>query len=466
MSSNLNSIMSRLLIAVTLCVAVVMLYVVHNQLKTKPLTLLDCGNDTCFSLTRSLNMARDLAFNFTRSVRSSTSYGEGETVVEDEVAKLCRLPDLGEDRSEFYNILAAMRVLIPKKFDSKFKNPCWYSSFSMPMLKGKVDKFYNESVSLYDLMNFNKQKTLQCLPYFYIAGFPRSGTTAVYGLISHHPQFTEPTHKEVHWLTHSEFNPVFPENLKSVMRYIYHFHHAAREIEQNANLVTCDASASTLWDVFFHSPNQISGCETPLLLSYILPDARYVVVLRNPLERLYSEFWYHCGTDYRIKQVIRNGPRMFHQLVEQSLDSFITCKSQHSALQCLHLWEMRPEKGRCNSVKIHASLYYLHIIKWFSVMPRKHFFFIKSEDLFHDPREILTKLSEFLDLPPISNQTILDNLLQKFNESSNQNAHKEYHDQSTALLDETKLLLNNFFQPYNRKLANLLQDNRFLWDDV
>ena len=465
MTSNLNTIMSRLLIAVTSCIAVIILYVVYNQLKTKELMLLDCRNGTCFSLTRGLNLARGLALNLTRNVRASTSHEE-ETLIEDEAAKLCRLPDPLDDKSEFYNVLAAMRVLIPRNFNSKFKNPCWYSSFSIPMLKGKIRKFYNESISLHDLMDFNEKKNLHCLPYFYIAGFPRSGTTAVYGLISHHPQFTKPAYKEIHWLTHSEFDPIFPNNLKSVMRYIYHFHHATTEMEENANLVTCDASASTIWDVFFHSPNQIAGCETPLLLSYVLPDAKYVVVLRNPWERLYSEFWYHCGTDYRVKEVIRNGPRMFHQLVEKSLDLFIACKSQHSALQCLHLWEMGIEKGRCNSVKLHTSLYYLHIIKWFSVIPRKQFFFIKSEQLFHDPREMLTELSKFLDLSPISNQTILENLLQKFKESSNQNVHKEYHDQSTALLDETKLLLNKFFQPYNRKLANLLQDNRFLWDDV
>ena len=75
------------------------------------------------------------------------------------------------------------------------------------------------------------------------------------------------------------------------------------------------------------------------------------------------------------------------------------------------------------------------------------------------------KVFKFLNLPPISDQTTLDKLL-KFIENSNENIHKEYHNQSIALFEETKLLLDNFFKPFNRKLANLLQDDGFLWNDA
>ena len=418
----------------------------------------------------SIAYKRGLRANLTRktvTIRRANKY-EKETN-DSGLTDVCYYPDPRNDKfSNFYNVLAAMRVLIPTTFHPKFKNPCWYSNFRIPYLKGKVKKFYNDSVPLYNLMKFNKlneSKTLHCLPYFYIAGFPRSGTTALFNLISHHPQFTEPAYKEVHWLTHSEFDPTFPNNLKSVMRYIYHFHAAAREIEQNANLVTCDASASTLWDVFFHSPNQISGCETPLLLSHILPGAKYVVLLRDPVERLYSEFWYRCKSDNRVQRLMRNGPRMFHKAVQNSLDLFVTCQLHYLPSQCLYLWQKEVERSHCDYVKLHTSLYYLHIIKWFSVIPRKQFLFIKSEDLFDDPQEVFKKLLEFLDLPPVSNHILLDNYLLKFTENSNQNVHEEYHNQRMTLLNETKTLLKNFFQPYNRKLANLL-DQQFLWDNT
>ena len=233
--------------------------------------------------------------------------------------------------------------------------------------------------------------------------------------------------------------------------------------------MTSDASVSTLWQTLFHFPNKETfECETPLLLSYILPDAKYIVMLRNPVKRLYSEYWYLCGNgdESRVEQLKRNGSRMFHEVVERSLNLFNNnCKSYYLPLQCLHMWQEGREKGRCNSVRLHASLYYLQLVKWFSVISRKQFFFIKSEELFHNPYEILRQLIEFLELPPISDQSKSDILL-KFTENSNKNVQKEYYDQHMAMLDETKVLLDNFFRPFNHKLVNLLQDKRFLWDDV
>ena len=69
-------------------------------------------------------------------------------------------------------------------------------------------------------------------------------------------------------------------------------------------------------------------------------------------------------------------------------------------------------------------------------------------------------------MPLISDQTTVNNLILKFIEGSNKNVYKEYHDPHMALLNKTKLLLDNFFQLYNYQLAILLQDTRFLWYDV
>ena len=405
----LSSKMSlKTLIAVTICISVeilvITLYVGYNQLQVDvKLSLVSAEKFFLLAPYESgikprLKSKRSRSTNYVHEEILKTQFG-------DEVSKMCSFSWPTDSRSDkfrnFYDVLSTMRVLIPTTFHPKFKNPCWYSNFRIPQLRGKVEKFYNESAQLYDLMKLNKlndgSSTLHCLPYFYIAGFPRSGTTALYSLISHHPQFTEPAHKEVHWLTRGKFDPTFPNNVKSVMRYIYHFQHATKEIEQNANFVTCDASASTLWEDFFYSPNRTFGCEIPLLLSYILPDAKYVVMLRNPLKRLYSEFWYHCkSAGNRLKKLMKNGPEIFHKAVQKSLNLFNTCQSHYSPLQCLHIWQKQVDKDHCGYVQLHTSLYYLHIIKWFSVIPRKQFFFIKSENLFHNPQEVSKKCLNFL----------------------------------------------------------------------
>lgn len=454
---NLNANISKILIFAACVAGIIILCVGYNYLSQTSLTSFrasaECNNGVCFSVSGLLPI----------KVRSVTT-----NEIEDDVINMCRFPDPKNDKySKFYAVLSAMRVMIPRTFDSKFKNPCWYSNFRISRVKEKVqDKFYDESISLNSLLQFKKQnesKILHCLPYFFIAGFPRSGTTALYNLISHHPQFAEPLHKEVHWFTHTQFDPTFPNNLKSVLKYINHFNRVAEKIKQNPNFVTCDASASTLWNGFFHLPQQMLPfeCEVPLLLSNILPNAKYVVMLRNPLERLYSDFWYRS----RYQKNKSNAPQIFHHSIEKVLNLFITCQSRHSPLQCLYLSAVQEKKEKVKYIKLQASLYYLHMLKWFSVIPRQQFFFIKSEELLYNYHEILKDLFEFLNLPPIADKTVLDNVL-KSNVNSNEKNHEEYHDKDMRMLNETKLLLRNFFRPFNRKLANLLNDKRFLWDDV
>lgn len=33
------------------------------------------------------------------------------------------------------------------------------------------------------------------------------------------------------------------------------------------------------------------------------------------------------------------------------------------------------------------------------------------------------------------------------------------------MMESTRVLLNKFFEPFNKELATLLQDDRFLWKD-
>ena len=396
------------------------------------------------------------------SLPRSLQYSDARDLVQfkDEVALACNVPNYESGTSTaFFSLFASMRVLIPNTFLPQFKNPCWYGEYKIPFLRGNVARFYDKSTHLFDLVKFPKQnesKILHCLPYFYIVGFPRSATTTLYNMLTHHPQFQGPNHKEIHWLTHKTFELTFPDNLKSVLRYIYHFDHAAEAIKNNPKVVTCDASVSYMWDNFVHlPPSKTFGCEIPLLLSHILPNAKYVVLLRDPVERLYSEFWYYCKTDEKISLIKSNGPRVFHEIVVKFIDQFVSCQKHQSLFKCLHSWGSN--NSGCQSINLHASLYYLHIVKWLSVIPREHFFFIRSENF---TPHVMKQLFEFLGLEPISDAMFSE--VMRSIQYSNLNQHSAYHNQS--LLTETRNLLNNFLQPFNKALSNLLQDDQFLWN--
>ena len=51
---------------------------------------------------------------------------------------------------------------------------------------------------------FNTQQELRCLPFFFLIGAPKSGTTDVYYLLKRHPAFNAPS-KELHWFTRIRF---------------------------------------------------------------------------------------------------------------------------------------------------------------------------------------------------------------------------------------------------------------------
>ncbi|KAK7471388.1 hypothetical protein BaRGS_00035940 [Batillaria attramentaria] len=61
----------------------------------------------------------------------------------------------------------------PFPFFNNFRNPCWYEE--------------------------NSSLGMSCLPYFYLAGFPKCGTTDLWNRICMHPDVARPAHKEPGW---------------------------------------------------------------------------------------------------------------------------------------------------------------------------------------------------------------------------------------------------------------------------
>lgn len=79
------------------------------------------------------------------------------------------------------NILSPGIVQQPKRYISQAKNPCWFET--------KADK-----------------TILYCIPYFYVAGVAKCGTSDLYRRIRLHPDVMRGTMKEYHWWDRSRFD--------------------------------------------------------------------------------------------------------------------------------------------------------------------------------------------------------------------------------------------------------------------
>lgn len=113
-------------------------------------------------------------------------------------------------------------------------------------------------------------------PDFFIVGAAKSGTTSLYHYLSQHPSIFMPSVKEPHFFADIKPDPSL--------------HHMIRRVSTDEDYQTLfsgagagqlkgEASPSYLWDV--GAARRIHAC---------CPDARIIILLRDPVERAYSHY--------------------------------------------------------------------------------------------------------------------------------------------------------------------------------
>lgn len=103
---------------------------------------------------------------------------------------------------------------------------------------------------------------------------------------------------------------------------------------------------------------------------------------------------------------------------------------------------------------VRAGLYHIFLEDWFSVFPRDQILVIHGDDYYHDRAAVMTKVFSFLELSPPNAET-----LHKISEATPRNSRRHPED----MLPETRRLLGSFYAPFNKRLAELLQDDRYNW---
>lgn len=410
--------------------------------------------------------------------------------------------------SEFYQKqidagLKAWHTFIPHSFKYPY---CWHAHFNVLTstaqrwltawndLRG-IKKKYTTSVAS-TLVNLVLRRNISswiarrltngtasqlfCLPNVYLAGFPKCGTTFLYSLITSHPLFAKPHSKEGNFWR--EFvktaDPLYKK--LDVLHYLFHCKPAANQIETSEKKLTIDGSASTV----FASPNtgvslEKDVCILPSLLSKVLPDAKYIIIMRNPVERLWSDYWYFCAksrwkvrhnniVSYHIpSKAVLSASETFHNHSMVVLDDFQDCLQKHnSEFECV--MRANSEDGifsACQGARVGVGLYYFHIVKWLSILPSNRFLFLRMEDLIDDAFSVMLKVWEFLDVAPLTKELLDFHIENSVKKNANSWIVSEKYRSKFTMSPVTHRLLASFHQPYNLRLARLLKDDRFLWND-
>ena len=436
---------------------------------------------------------------------------------------LCNLtafPDRGGasvQHKEVYKRLNAFDGFLPRNYLADYKNPCWWSTLQEPSSEIRSRLFSTRSITTpvfpwkktVSVMNqvFNKSSrkkhgVFTCLPAVFLAGFAKSGTTTLYNYLVTHPLLRKPAQKEGHFWRSLLSIPMNETNKQmQVLWYMQHFSKAAQHILSHPRALTIDASASTLWfpnplygdNYFFdddnnkkqvktlnpiHYENKQDLCFLPSAVHSVLPNSKFIIIMRNPVKRLFSDFWYFCANKNhwnggrKIPQkYMDHAPQIFHNLTVKAINEHKRClsdaspKNGHALAEfaCLRKATLGYEsKNSCFPLRLGVGMYYYHIAKWMNVYPRKNFHFLRLEDLAVDNYGSVEKIWKFLGFSPLSKGAFESSLKGMVMNEMNWIKLPKYKDRF-YMLPETEKLLTAFYEPVNMKLAQLLQSDDYLW---
>ena len=362
--------------------------------------------------------------------------------------------------------LTALSSIIPQKFSSTYRSPCWETPIhlstqqqhELTMLKDGKKSISTLTEHLYQTilesaLHQKNNRSLMCLPAFFLAGFPKSGTTTLHSILYKHYMISKPGFKEPHWWTRMPLrNGDHNYLILTFVRYLqYYYNQANSEIKKKPQLLTYDASQSTLWDSNFKIDYE-DYCTLPIIISHILPSAKFIVVMRNPVTRTYSHQLFSC----KLHNWNITTSAQFHEMVLKSVDHFNKCLSNGQTTHQYANEKYCLLEGPGIGYRLSISMYYLHLKKWMQLFPRESFLFLRMEDMSIDPYTFMRNITDFLNIDHLPPQRIKS----LFSHRENVGTVK------AEMLPETREILSEFFHPFNEKLVELTGDDRFLWKDI
>ena len=248
------------------------------------------------------------------------------------------------------------------------------------------------------------------LPDFVIVGAQRSGTTSLFDYLGRHPQVFPAFRKEVH------FHDLHHD--RGLGWYRAHFPLTWRMSEGDI------AGEAT--------PNYLIHPDAPRRLQATTPDARLIVMIRNPIERTHSSWRLMSSRGIEtasFKDAIAREQRTPDPLVGESTGG---PERLGSALQFLYVAKSR---------------YAEQIERWLEFFSQEQLTVIASEDLFVNPAGVLSDLSKFLGIDPWDPASF---------PALNRVA-------PASIDDGLRQELAEYFRPHNRRLE-LLLGRTFDWD--
>ncbi|MCP4001714.1 MAG: sulfotransferase domain-containing protein [Gammaproteobacteria bacterium] len=199
---------------------------------------------------------------------------------------------------------------------------------------------------------------------FIIGGTEKAGTTSVFVYLSEHPDVCAASKKETDFFR----NGYIGESAQDQLNYSRYF-----DIENKECSIVMEASPGYLGEAALVVPR----------IHTLIPEAKFLFILRNPIDRLYSSYNFHVGK-LNISENIT-----FSDYVQRCLDYEDGTASAHEL--GMDEWYLKVMRFGCYAE--HLSLYK----KTFDGNNIKVLFF---EDLKESAHDFMHEVSEYLRINP------------------------------------------------------------------
>lgn len=215
------------------------------------------------------------------------------------------------------------------------------------------------------------------LPHFLVVGTGKSGTSSLHEYLRQHPAISLPVRKETHFFVCDKDSP-----------------HPMTEYQGRALVDTIDNLDDYLNDFEQKEEAYVFGevCPTYLFYPYAadnikrqIPDAKIICILRNPADRLYSNYNFNEENN--------------------SLEEF---------LALINSLPVIPPEETDFTRWVQEGFYYLQVHRYFELFPAENIKVYLFDELMNDPDSLMKDLIHFLNLPDYHFNTSL-----KFNTSGN-----------------------------------------------
>lgn len=227
------------------------------------------------------------------------------------------------------------------------------------------------------------------LPDFIIIGAQKSGTTSLYHLLTRHPHVEPAAAKEMHF-----FDTLYEEGVEWYRQCF-----PPPRLKDGRQTVTGEATPGYL----FHPL-------APERVAEVVPQARLIALLRNPVDRAYSQYHQRMGKGRE----------------NQGFDEAVGAEN----LDGEHLPEY-----------LARGIYADQLLRWSRFFPKEQMLVLKSEDFFERPQDVLKIVLNFLDLPQWEPEAW---------------KHRKKGSYEERMNPEIRRRLEDFFEPHNRRLYEYL----------